>query len=46
MYTKKALSPVVCCADPHSGMARGEFLELTVVILILLEIVLLAAGIG
>jgi uncharacterized RmlC-like cupin family protein len=23
MYTKKALSPVVCCADPHSVMARG-----------------------
>ena len=23
MYTKKALSPVVCCADPHSDMPRG-----------------------
>src|SRR4051794_3351890 len=23
MYTKKALSLVVCCADPHSGMASG-----------------------
>jgi hypothetical protein len=27
-------------------MARGEFLELTVVVLILLEIVLLAIGVG
>jgi len=23
MYTKKALSPVVCCADHHGGMVRG-----------------------
>ena len=42
----KTLDDIHRFAVEHTGMARGEFLELTVVLLILLEIVLLAAGVG
>ena len=42
----KTLDDIYRFAVEHMGMARGEFLELTVVLLILLEIVLLAAGVG
>jgi len=42
----KTLDDIYRFAVEHTGMARGEFLELTVVVLILLEIVLLAIGVG
>jgi len=42
----KTLDDIYRFAVEHTGMARGEFLELTVVLLIVLEIVLLALGIG
>jgi len=42
----KTLDDIYRFAVEHMGMARGEFLEATVVLLILLEIVLLAIGIG
>jgi hypothetical protein len=42
----KTLDDIYRFAVEHMGMARGEFLELTVVLLILLEIVLLVVGVG
>ena len=42
----KTLDDIYRFAVEHTGMARGEFLELTVVLLIVLEIVLLALGVG
>lgn len=42
----KTLDDIYRFAVEHMGMARGEFLELTVVLLIVLEIVLLAVGVG
>jgi hypothetical protein len=42
----KTLDDIYRFAVEHTGMARGEFLELTVVLLIVLEIVLLAMGVG
>jgi len=42
----KTLDDIYRFAVEHMGMARGEFLELTVVLLIVLEIVLLAIGVG
>jgi hypothetical protein len=42
----KTLDDIYRFAVEYTGMARGEFLELTVVVLILLEILLLAAGVG
>ena len=42
----KTLDDIYRFAVEHTGMARGEFLELTVVVLIVLEIVLLALGVG
>jgi hypothetical protein len=42
----KTLDDIYRFAVEHMGMARGEFLELTVVLLILFEILLLAAGVG
>ncbi len=42
----KTLDDIYRFAVEHTGMARGEFLELTVVVLILMEIVLLALGVG
>jgi hypothetical protein len=41
----KTLDDIYRFSVERTGMARGEFLELTVVLLILLEIVLLLAGI-
>jgi hypothetical protein len=42
----KTLDDIYRFAVEHMGMARGEFLELTVVLLILFEIVLLSLGVG
>jgi hypothetical protein len=42
----KTVDDIYRFAVEHMGMARGEFLELTVVLLILLEIVLLVVGVG
>ncbi|HTM05275.1 MAG TPA: hypothetical protein VL173_17315 [Vicinamibacterales bacterium] len=42
----KTLDDIYRFAVEHTGMARGEFLEVTVVLLIVLEIVLLALGVG
>ncbi len=42
----KTLDDIYRFAVEHTGMARGEFLELTIVLLIVLEIVLLAVGVG
>ena len=42
----KTLDDIYRFAVENTGMARGEFLELTVVLLILFEIVLLALGVG
>ncbi len=42
----KTVDDIYRFAVEHMGMARGEFLELTVVLLIVLEIVMLAIGVG
>jgi hypothetical protein len=42
----KTLDDIYRFAVEHTAMARGEFLELTIVLLIVLEIVLLAVGVG